>query len=263
MAVPFIGRSVPRREGRAKVTGQARYVDDFALPGMLFGATVRSDVAARPHPRHRFRSRDSLGRVHHRDGGGHSRAKPRRPHPRRSALPRRRRRQPSGGAGRAARAPRSAAASRRPGVTSRSDVEPLSRRVFSIDDALAGTRRGLGRGQHLQVVHGGARRRGRGVRRRAARRRRGRIRDRRAGAALHRAERDGRGGGSGRRASRCGARCSARTTSTTRWRRCSACRRTKSASCRWRPAAGSAARRSIRRSSPGTRRCSPGSRAGR
>ena len=42
---PLIGRSIPRREGRAKVTGQARYVDDFALPGMLFGATVRSDVA--------------------------------------------------------------------------------------------------------------------------------------------------------------------------------------------------------------------------
>ena len=43
--MPLIGRSVPRREGRAKVTGQARYVDDFALPGMLYGATVRSQVA--------------------------------------------------------------------------------------------------------------------------------------------------------------------------------------------------------------------------
>ena len=41
----FIGQSVPRREGRAKVTGQARYVDDVALPGMLYGATVRSAVA--------------------------------------------------------------------------------------------------------------------------------------------------------------------------------------------------------------------------
>jgi CO/xanthine dehydrogenase Mo-binding subunit len=40
--MPFIGRSVPRREGRAKVTGQAKYVDDFVLPGMLFGITVRS-----------------------------------------------------------------------------------------------------------------------------------------------------------------------------------------------------------------------------
>ena len=41
---PSIGRSVPRREGRAKVTGAARYVDDVTLPGMIFGATVRSAV---------------------------------------------------------------------------------------------------------------------------------------------------------------------------------------------------------------------------
>jgi CO/xanthine dehydrogenase Mo-binding subunit len=44
MEAPLIGRSIPRREGRAKVTGHARYVDDFAMPGMLFGATVRSEV---------------------------------------------------------------------------------------------------------------------------------------------------------------------------------------------------------------------------
>jgi CO/xanthine dehydrogenase Mo-binding subunit len=41
-----LGRSIPRTEGRGKVTGQARYVDDLALPGMLHGATVRS-----PSPR--------------------------------------------------------------------------------------------------------------------------------------------------------------------------------------------------------------------
>ena len=41
-----IGRSVLRKEGRAKVTGQSRYVDDLFLPGMLHGATVRS-----PSPR--------------------------------------------------------------------------------------------------------------------------------------------------------------------------------------------------------------------
>ena len=39
-----IGRSIPRKEGREKVTGRARYVDDLALPGMLHGATVRSLV---------------------------------------------------------------------------------------------------------------------------------------------------------------------------------------------------------------------------
>src|SRR5258707_10691745 len=41
----IIGRSVPRKEGRDKVTGAARYVDDMTLPGMLYGATVRSNVA--------------------------------------------------------------------------------------------------------------------------------------------------------------------------------------------------------------------------
>lgn len=40
-----IGRAVPRREGVAKVTGRARYVDDLTLPGMLHGVTVRSPVA--------------------------------------------------------------------------------------------------------------------------------------------------------------------------------------------------------------------------
>ena len=33
--VPAIGQSIPRKEGRRKVTGEARYVDDLALPGML------------------------------------------------------------------------------------------------------------------------------------------------------------------------------------------------------------------------------------
>jgi len=40
----IVGQPVPRLEGRDKVTGQARYVDDIELPGMLFGATVRSRV---------------------------------------------------------------------------------------------------------------------------------------------------------------------------------------------------------------------------
>jgi CO/xanthine dehydrogenase Mo-binding subunit len=42
---PSIGRSVPRKEGRSKVTGEARYVDDLTLPGMLHGVTVRSPIA--------------------------------------------------------------------------------------------------------------------------------------------------------------------------------------------------------------------------
>jgi CO/xanthine dehydrogenase Mo-binding subunit len=40
----IIGTSVPRVEGRDKVTGQARYVDDMDLPGMIYGATVRSRI---------------------------------------------------------------------------------------------------------------------------------------------------------------------------------------------------------------------------
>jgi CO/xanthine dehydrogenase Mo-binding subunit len=39
-----IGKSVPRKEGRDKVTGAARYIDDMSLPGMLYGATVRSQI---------------------------------------------------------------------------------------------------------------------------------------------------------------------------------------------------------------------------
>ena len=45
-----IGKSVPRKEGREKVTGCARYVDDLVFPGMLHGVTVRS-----PAPRGRIR----------------------------------------------------------------------------------------------------------------------------------------------------------------------------------------------------------------
>jgi CO/xanthine dehydrogenase Mo-binding subunit len=41
----FVGKPVPRKEGRKKVTGQALYVDDITFPGMLHGATVRSPVA--------------------------------------------------------------------------------------------------------------------------------------------------------------------------------------------------------------------------
>lgn len=44
-----IGQSPPRPDGLAKVTGEAKYADDFVLPGMLYGATVRS-----PHPHARI-----------------------------------------------------------------------------------------------------------------------------------------------------------------------------------------------------------------
>jgi CO/xanthine dehydrogenase Mo-binding subunit len=43
-----VGHSPPRAEGRDKVTGAARYVDDLHFEGMLHGATIRSTT---PHAR--------------------------------------------------------------------------------------------------------------------------------------------------------------------------------------------------------------------
>src|ERR1700692_4367609 len=39
-----IGLSAPRKEGRDKVTGRARYLDDISMPAMLYGAAVRSRI---------------------------------------------------------------------------------------------------------------------------------------------------------------------------------------------------------------------------
>ena len=47
----YIGSAVPRKEGRDKVTGRARYVDDLSFPGMIYGITVRSAI-----PRGRIRA---------------------------------------------------------------------------------------------------------------------------------------------------------------------------------------------------------------
>src|SRR5438067_1542096 len=41
----IVGRAVPRKEGRDKVTGKAIYVDDFTLDGMLHGVTIRTPCA--------------------------------------------------------------------------------------------------------------------------------------------------------------------------------------------------------------------------
>ncbi|MGH9680473.1 MAG: xanthine dehydrogenase family protein molybdopterin-binding subunit, partial [Candidatus Acidiferrales bacterium] len=41
----FFGHSVTRKEGRAKVTGRAQYVDDLVFPEMIHGVTVRSSAA--------------------------------------------------------------------------------------------------------------------------------------------------------------------------------------------------------------------------
>jgi CO/xanthine dehydrogenase Mo-binding subunit len=41
----ILGTSPLRKEGRAKVLGAAKYIDDLTLPGMWHGATVRSTIA--------------------------------------------------------------------------------------------------------------------------------------------------------------------------------------------------------------------------
>jgi CO/xanthine dehydrogenase Mo-binding subunit len=40
----LVGKPIPRKEGRKKVTGLAFYVDDLSFPNMLHGTTVRSSV---------------------------------------------------------------------------------------------------------------------------------------------------------------------------------------------------------------------------
>jgi len=42
---PIVGSSTPRKEGRDKVSGCARYIDDIRFPNMLYGTTVRSRIA--------------------------------------------------------------------------------------------------------------------------------------------------------------------------------------------------------------------------
>ncbi len=41
-----VGRNVLRKEGVAKVTGAARYIDDLTFPGLLHGRTIRSTIPA-------------------------------------------------------------------------------------------------------------------------------------------------------------------------------------------------------------------------
>jgi CO/xanthine dehydrogenase Mo-binding subunit len=47
-----VGKNVRRKDGDAKVTGAAKYIDDLSFPGMIYGATIRSSV-----PRARIRAR--------------------------------------------------------------------------------------------------------------------------------------------------------------------------------------------------------------
>ena len=40
-----IGKSVPRKESLDKVTGMARYTNDYEIPGLLHGRMLRSPYA--------------------------------------------------------------------------------------------------------------------------------------------------------------------------------------------------------------------------
>ncbi len=58
MGSTLIGKPIPRKEGRKKVTGQALYVDDLIFHDMLHGVTVRSSV-----PRGRIKSISFAGDI--------------------------------------------------------------------------------------------------------------------------------------------------------------------------------------------------------
>ena len=44
-----VGRSIPRLEARAKVTGRAQYVHNMSVPGMLTAKVYRSPKIGRAH----------------------------------------------------------------------------------------------------------------------------------------------------------------------------------------------------------------------
>ena len=46
--VSTIGQPIPRIEGPDKLSGRARYTGDYQIPGMLYGAVLRSPY---PHAR--------------------------------------------------------------------------------------------------------------------------------------------------------------------------------------------------------------------
>jgi aldehyde oxidoreductase len=51
-----IGHSYPRPDAVAKVTGTAKFTDDYTFADMLYGATLRAAHPHGPHPRHRHRT---------------------------------------------------------------------------------------------------------------------------------------------------------------------------------------------------------------
>ncbi len=72
MIARAVGSNVPRKDGQAKVTGAAKYIDDLHFPGMLHGRTIRSTAprgtirSIRPG----FGADDGFTLVDHRDVPG-------------------------------------------------------------------------------------------------------------------------------------------------------------------------------------------------
>src|SRR3981189_1654406 len=42
---PYIGSATSRVDGRAKVTGEARYAGEFSVPGLAYGSVIESAIA--------------------------------------------------------------------------------------------------------------------------------------------------------------------------------------------------------------------------
>ena len=240
-----VGRPVRRKEGRAKVTGEALYVDDVGQPGMLHGVTVRSSI-----PRGRIAAiRFDPGIdwtdyvvVTAADIPGRNRVKlitddqpylafEQVNHPEEPIVL-------------IAHADRARADEARRRVTI--EYEPLPP-VLTIDDSLARREIIWGEDNIFKTLLGDEGRRGRGARGRRRRDRRRRVRDRRPGTALHRAERDARDRPSPLRRDGLGIDAVSLLRAHGARRPLRHAAASASASCRWRPAAASAARKNIRR----------------
>ena len=153
---PAVGRSIPRVDGVAKVTGAARYVDDLDVPGRSGTArTVRTTCAARRAAR-RSSSIPAFDwtRRHGRDRGGHPGHERRRADRGRPARARagRRHRAPRRRAGRAGRARRPGARALAAARTCSSTSTPLPAGVLDRRRARARERAAARRRQRVQAV---------------------------------------------------------------------------------------------------------------
>ena len=148
METRSIGKSVPRKEGRDKVTGYPSTstisLSRACCTALPFAAPCRAAESATSN----FQPAISVGRIHHRHRRGHSRRELRRAHRRRPALPRRRVRQSSRRAGGPARASGQISGRK----SARAPCSSISNRCppFSRWRIRSRSANHLGRRQHLQ-----------------------------------------------------------------------------------------------------------------